>query len=539
MEEERSGSKWYWNILPMIILVGLFITSFVVYYWLYNPNDFRCLTDPSEIENHSIKLDNLHLSVVKSTFGFISPPMVSRALAMVNGASYNALSVYIPNTNPIFEECSHLKDIHVYGTTCSNKKNIEYAMLIAVKKMVNVIYETETSELNDFNNAIQPLIDGYIGDYSHASNIGHASFRCVLDRFEHDGANQLGDEPGTTNQEIYSDYTNYYPVNPPQDQIGITNCSRLVSLNHWQQIRIPLPMGGSKIRNFLSPHMGRVKTYALINAYEVMPPPPPQLYTNTHQKQLDEAAEVLKYSRELTEREKVIAEYWADGPSTKQPPGHWKDLTNVMAVKHQLDLVKTTKLSLLQSLALLDAAIASWAAKREYDFARPLAQLQCLYKDQQIKAWKGPYMGTGMINGSTWKPYQNQYFVTPPFAEYVSGHSTFSRASAVVLRKFLGTDKMQLSHTVKAGESYFEPKITVGNPGYIAGVTDIPNTGPETVGYVPATDVTLYWETFTEASAESGISRLYGGIHFKSGNIEGLKMGDKIGEKVYNKFSKL
>ncbi len=148
-------------------------------------------------------------------------------------------------------------------------------------------------------------------------------------------------------------------------------------------------------------------------------------------------------------------------------------------------------------------------------------------------------MGVGMINGSHWKPYQYDYFLTPPFAEYVSGHSTFSNSSATVLALFFKSDAMGLSFTVKEGESLFEPKITVGNPGYIAGVTDVPNTGPETVGYVPATDITVHHATFSDAAYESGISRLFGGIHFTSSNMEGLKMGAKIGQIVYKKFQEL
>ncbi len=156
-----------------------------------------------------------------------------------------------------------------------------------------------------------------------------------------------------------------------------------------------------------------------------------------------------------------------------------------------------------------------------------------------VKTWKGPYMGVGMIDGSTWQPYQFSFFVTPPFAEYPSGHSTFSNASATVLGLYFGSDEMGLSYTVKKGESLFEHKIESGEPGYIAGITDVANTGPETTGYVPAEDITLSWNTFTEAATESGISRLYGGIHFQAANVEGLKMGDQIGKIVWERFKEL
>ena len=207
-----------------------------------------------------------------------------------------------------------------------------------------------------------------------------------------------------------------------------------------------------------------------------------------------------------------------------------------MADKKKLSLVETVLLLFLQTNAQFDAGISTWAAKRYYDFVRPITQLQCLYSGQQVTAWKGPYQGVGIIDGNDWQPYQNKFFVTPPFAEYVSGHSAFSTASAEALKRFFGSDHMGLSITVKAGKSLFEPKITAGEPGYIAGVTDVPNSGPNSQGYVPATAVVLTWPTFTAAEDESGISRLYGGIHFESGNIEGKKLGRKVAEKVWDKF---
>lgn len=532
--------SWYVSTIVLWILVVTFgIISLFAYDNYYKNTNFSCLSDPEESDNWAMKLSQLHLDIIQSTSGFISPPLVSRALAMVNGAMYTSLTPYIERLKPVYDECNHVKNIVIYGTPCSNADNLKYAMLVAVKEMVNIIYAPRPTELAVFNSEINQLFLEFSGDYSVANDIGIISADCMNERSKNDGSNQLGNEPGTNNSVIYSDYTNYRQVNPPQDTPGITTCSKLESLNHWQQLKIPLEGGGFTIREFLSPHMGRVKPFALNNAYEFLPPAPPQLYTNTHTDQLEEVAEVVEYSGLLTDQLKVIAEYWADGPKTTQPPGHWQEISIEMAKKYKLNLVDTVLVLFLQANAIFDGGISAWAAKRYYDLSRPITQIQCIYANQMIQAWKGPYMGVGMINGSTWQPYQSTYFVTPPFAEYVSGHSTFSRASAVVLKLFFGSDKMGLSYTVKEGESIFEPKIEAGNPGYVAGVTDVPNTGPETVGYVPATDIELSWATFTEASNESGLSRLYGGIHFQSGNMEGLKLGERVGEKVYERFKSL
>ena len=98
-----------------------------------------------------------------------------------------------------------------------------------------------------------------------------------------------------------------------------------------------------------------------------------------------------------------------------------------------------------------------------------------------MNAWAGPNLGTQSIPGANWRPYQAANVVTPPFAEYVSGHSTFSAAAATALREFTGRDKFGFSVTVPSGSSLVEP------------------------GTVPASNVVLSWTTFTAAADEAGI----------------------------------
>ena len=159
----------------------------------------------------------------------------------------------------------------------------------------------------------------------------------------------------------------------------------------------------------------------------------------------------------------------------------------------------------------MDASIAVWDCKRASDYIRPISAIRFLFKDVRVYAWGGPGKGRQLITGERWQPYQALNFVTPPFAEYVSGHSTFSSTSAEILRLYKGNDDFNSSFTFKGGSSLIEPGVT------------------------PAEDVSLRWATFTEAAEEAGISRLYGGIHFADANVEGLKMGRKIGAKVWAK----
>lgn len=174
-----------------------------------------------------------------------------------------------------------------------------------------------------------------------------------------------------------------------------------------------------------------------------------------------------------------------------------------------------------------------------FDRCRPISAIQCQFGGEKYKLWAGHYKGIKVLDANRFYPYQSYNFVTPPFAEYVSGHSTFSAAMAEVMKLYLGDDNYGGKWICEKGKSFYEPKIVKGEEGYIAGVTDVPNSGPYSVGYVPRKDIVLKWKTFTDAANESGYSRLLGGVHPNSGNVEGLKMGRKIGKTVFKKAIKL
>jgi hypothetical protein len=207
----------------------------------------------------------------------------------------------------------------------------------------------------------------------------------------------------------------------------------------------------------------------------------------------------------------MISEYWADGPGSETPPGHWCLLAQGISRRDGHTLEQDVKMYFALTNALFDTSIAVWDCKRTVDYVRPITAIRLLFKNQRVRAWAGPNQGTQLIYGETWQPYQVASFVTPPFAEYVSGHSTFSAASAEVLKLFTGSDAFGATATLMPGSSKIEPGVT------------------------PASAITLTWATFSEAAAEAGLSRLYGGIHFMDSNLEGQKMGRKIGATVFQK----
>ena len=139
-------------------------------------------------------------------------------------------------------------------------------------------------------------------------------------------------------------------------------------------------------------------------------------------------------SAALTDEHKVIVEYWMDGPRSETPPGHWNLFAQGVSRRDGHDLDRDVAMFFLLNNALMDAGIAAWDCKRHFDSVRPITALRQTYGGQRVRAWGGPGQGTRRSTARNWLPYQRANFITPPFPEYVSGHSTFSAAAAEILQ---------------------------------------------------------------------------------------------------------
>jgi hypothetical protein len=241
-----------------------------------------------------------------------------------------------------------------------------------------------------------------------------------------------------------------------------------------------------------------------------MVPGPPKNSDGTYST-TDIATELADTSN-LDDVKKAVAEYWADGPRTEFPPGHTAVFAQALSRKQGNTLDTDVKLFFMVGNAMMDASIAAWWEKYKYDFVRPVTAIREYYKNDPngINSWLGPNMGYGTVPSQQWMPYQQLTVVTPAFPEYVSGHSTFTGAGASLLALANGGDTFGAGVTIKAHSSKFEA-----------------NT--------PATDVTLSWATFSDASNEAGLSRRYGGIHFYSADLNGRAIGRQVAQYVYSK----
>ena len=347
----------------------------------------------------------------------------------------------------------------------------------------------------------------------------------------------------------------YLPVNSADPTAPNAPGGPAFDPNRWQPLRVPtgtfldehgVPTFDNadpstyRDQTFLTPQWGGVRPFAMLDGAQLRPSPPPQFgslepYTDALgvTTTSDEACraqfdEVLHLSATLTDREKVVAEFWADGPRTWTPPGHWNQFAYGISLRDGHSLDDDVKMFFALNGALLDASIACWEAKRHYDLIRPISAIRDHHYDEMVSAWGGPNMGTQEILGQNWLPYQAATFLTPAFPEFVSGHSTFSRTAREVLLAFSGSDAMYDGAT-RLHEDYDGD----GVEDYFGQHIATPGTLLFEDG--PAETVVLRWNTMLEASSEAGISRLYGGIHIQDGNLRGQELGSQVGPLAYAK----
>lgn len=399
----------------------------------------------------------------------LPPPAVARALAILQTCIWDAWAAYDPLA----------AGVHYHAKMGGGEDDRERAVSYAAYYALIDLFPDQVSRFD----ALMAELGYDPFDHSlQAGLVGVSAARAGLDARAHDGANQHAG---------YADDTGYLSINTPDV---------VANPNRWQPLTGP--DGGAQA--FALPHWGRVMPFALASPDQFRPPPPVGFPHGLYRRQ---AIEILHLSSQLTDRRKVIAEYWEDGPGTETPPGHWCRIAAFVSRRDGHSLDQDVVLFFALANALMDASIAVWEAKVHYDYVRPVTAIRFLFAGQPVRAWAGPFQGTRLIPAEAWR----SYIPTPPFADYVSGHSAFSAAGAEILRSFTGSDQFGAQVTIPAAGSRVEP------------------------GLAPRQDVTLAWRTFSEAADEAGISRRYGGIHFEAADLEARAMGRKIGALVWQR----
>ncbi len=546
-----------------------------------------------------------------------APTVHARNLFHVSAAMWDAWAAYDSTASGHFVQEKH----SAFDATAARNEAISYAAyrVLTARYIKAVGGDVSLSEFADLMDALcYPLaVTTTEGDSPAA--IGNRIAAAVLAFGRTDGSNETGG---------YAD-PDYAPVNPPLTVAAPGNV--MTDPDRWQPLQLEhmISQNGIPVTNgvqqFVGPHWGQVTGFALPatgpNGVPIDPGPPPRLddpATNRALKEqlvevildssrLDPAngatidispgarggnplgtndgrghpinpATGLPYEPHVVNEAdfgRVVAEFWADGPQSETPPGHWNVIASLVSDELAPDLriggrgpavdrlEWDVKLYFAINGAVHDAAIAAWGLKGYYDSSRPISLIRYLGGRGQssdpsgpsydreglplapglievvtaattgpgqrhaalagheseiaIRAWAGipedPKTQVGGVRwmlAGAWVPYQLPTFVTPAFAGYISGHSTFSRAAAEVLVGFTGSEYYPggvSGYTIKAGSLKFE-----------AG---------------PTQDVRLEWATYYDTADQAGQSRLWGGIHIQADDFTGRRIGAECGRNAW------
>ncbi|NER30415.1 MAG: calcium-binding protein [Symploca sp. SIO1C4] len=466
----------------------------------------------------------------------VGPTIASRAYGIVHTAIFDAWAAYDPIA--IATQLGNQLQRPEVENTDANKSE---AMSFAAYRVLSELFPSEVAIFDELMAQLGFDPSNTSNDITTPAGIGNVSAEALMEFRRQDGSNQLGDDPNS-NGIPYSDTTGYQSVNT-SDQI--------VDIERWTAERVPIDSPDAQIQNFLTPQWGQVTPFALESGEQFRPEAPqpfllldgevdlqartialafefevdisPEIVGEVINPEfIKQAEDVIEASTNLTYEQKLVAEFWEDGGGTSFPPGTWMTFGQFASARDDHSLDTDAKLFFSLGNAVFDAGVATWESKVFYDYVRPVRAIRSLgelgligefneeHGGYAIEAWAGPGQGTQTILATDFTTYQTPGSdPSPPFSEYTSGHSAFSASGATILELLTGSDQFGASVSFEPGESRFEP------------------------GFTPEEQVTLAWDTFSAAADEAGISRIYGGIHFEEGDINGRTLGEEVGLEVF------
>lgn len=547
------------------------------------------------------------------------PPVHARNLFHVSVAGYDAWAAYDPQAVGYLYHAKH----EAPDLAAARREAVSYAAYRLLRERYSLSRGAATTlPALDRRMASLGYDPGRVSqDPATPAGLGNRIAATVSAYYLEDGARQTS---------AYADsppgQTGYVSVNEPL--ITTLPGIQVFDVNRWQPLVVSNGVSQNNIpvdaiQKFLGAQWKGVRPFALQRDTParlwIDPGPPPQLGGAGDARFRDAVVEVIRRSSELTPDDgvtidispgawgnndlgtnngvghalnpatglpyppnrvrrgdfvRVLAEFWADGPTSETPPGHWNALANQVsdhpAFVKRLggtgpvleDLEWDVKMYFALNAALHDAACAAWSLKRHYDGWRPISAIRYQGSLGQssnpalphfhahglplvpglielvttntaragarhaglpvnslvILAWPGQpadptntYSGVRWIAPETWVPYQKKTFVTPAFPGYISGHSTFSRAAAETL-------------TALTGSPFF--------PGGL-GTYSVPADTSLTFEKGPAEPVQLQWGTYFDAADQAGLSRIWGGIHPSSDDLPGRRVGAECGRAAW------
>lgn len=367
-----------------------------------------------------------------------TPPMASRALAMVSLAMFDAIN--------------SIEQTPAYAVSLAAPAGASpiAAVASAAHRVLSYLYPAQQTMFDaTLSQTLGQVPDG------QGETDGLALGRSIADTVI---ALRSGDG--------WNDFVNYVPSSEP---------------GAWQPTT---PMYDVA----LLPQWATLAPFTMTAPDEFRPAGPPALDSEAYAAALADVQSLGRATGSSRTAEQLqIARFWADGPGTVTPPGHWNQIAMQIAQTQGNSLSANARLFAQLNLGLADAAIVAWDAKFAYEFWRPVTAIQNADADGNPQTEPD----------DAWTPL----LITPPFPEYVSGHSTFSGAAAAILSAVFGD----------------QVSFTIGSPG-------LPN-------------VTRSFISFDAAAEEAGRSRIYGGIHYQFSNADGLAAGRALAGHVLDTFA--
>jgi len=397
---------------------------------------------PAGRADEVIYWNNVALDLMRQTAA--NPPKASRDLAIVQASVYDALNAIDRAYDPLY-----------FQPTVTGPASREAAVAAAAYQALVGLYPGYAGSLNTIlNTRLASIPEGAAKDNGIA--LGRNVANSMLTWRASDGWDASAIYEGST------DPGDWRPT-PPKFQSGT------------------------------APLWGHVAPFAIPNAEDFRPGPPPAMNTPEYAAAVNEVKLLgASNSTARTPDQTEIAFFWDDLPgAAAAPSGKWSQIAQTLALQRGNTLAENARMFALLNLAQADAGIVAWDTKYTYDLWRPETAIHLADTDGNPDTVADP----------DWQPL----LPTPPFPEYVSGHSIFGGAGAEVLALFFGTD--DISFESEAG-----------------------------FGALPG--VTRSFDSLSDAAWENGLSRIYGGIHYSFSNRNGIASGQEIGRYVFENFAR-
>jgi hypothetical protein len=452
-------------------------------------------------------------AVVPRLLASVAPgdaPLVLRTTTLITNAWFDAIAPYHPTAVGVYSNLGRL-------TGDDSDRNV--ALLFASHEVVNSLMPQFASDWDGILTGFGLDPDNAATDDSPAG-VGNRAGAAVVAAREHDGMNQLGDEGGSLyNLRPYADTTGYKPVNKGE---------RLIDPRRWQPDTLTTGSGIFFSQQFVTPQWAVTEPYSYDKPRLKAPFPWKSYAVRGNGKKpmrayKAQADEVLAVQAALTDRQKLVAEFFDD----KIHSLGFSTLAATLALG--LDLEQFVQLDFLVNVAAFDTGITVWKNKRRYDAVRPFSAIAYLYPDTLLTAWGGP--GEGVVDditGKEWRPYLQ----SANHPEYPSASASFCRAHATSTKLYL--ERVAGFSPEDANNlTYWSPAIP------IAGAPLAVPAGGSLIepGVTPAADTVLGWDTWDEFSDECGISRLWAGVHFFDSIPAGQAIGERIGADAFDWLS--